>query len=202
MIPSRCQVNQTNGTEKAANSEIHYPAVKTQSHPEWDFFRPQFIHSDFFISSCEKDSACLPAHMGIGRNQWDELGSIGIKRESITTPCNTNAPKKNRLLNQVTQIKLFSSPSQGRFFINKTRDLKMTIEINYESLHRKEDWWKANEEKYGRFFGLGQRSFDIFTKHHRRHLKAAGALVKNGMGVFVNDPIMHIEIQKKILGKK
>lgn len=140
--------------------------------------------------------------MGTAGMAWVNVGAYGIQRELFNTICKAMASKTNRLLNQETQVKLFSSPSQGRFFINKTRDLKMTIEINYESLHRKEDWWKANEEKYGRFFGLGQRSFDIFTKHHRRHLKATGALVKNGMGVFVNDPIMHIEIQKKILGQK
>lgn len=77
----------------------------------------------------------------------------------------------------------------------------MKHEVEISKLLRKQDFWNKHEAKFGHFFNKGFRSFEIFTTVNRKQLQECGALVKSNFGVFVNDPAMQIELEKRLLGQ-
>ena len=90
----------------------------------------------------------------------------------------------------------------ARVVIFLQRKLKMKYEIELSKLLRKQDFWSKHEAKFGHFFNKGFRSFEIFTNVHRKELQESGALVKSNFGVFVNDPGMQVEIEKRLKGNR
>jgi len=72
--------------------------------------------------------------------------------------------------------------------------------IPLKDVMTKDDFWIKHEEEYGRFFRKGDSSFRTFINVNRKRLIADKVLLKSTFGVFVNEPLLVIEIQKRITG--
>ncbi len=72
--------------------------------------------------------------------------------------------------------------------------------IPLKDVMTKDEFWIKHEKEYGRFFRKGDSSFRTFININRRRLMEDKVLLKSTFGVFVNEPLLLVEIQKRITG--